>query len=142
MARTSNLTQGAPDRQQMDRSNDLDEARRMDEAAPAQAMRTRRQHLTGEATGVGSVGYDDPGAFYVGAGARPLEGRVLGPPIDEGHDPDTSVEESRLRDGGVGPGADQGGGADPRTQRLQDDSGFDRSNRDPDQDEPLSGEAR
>jgi len=141
MARTPNLTQAAPERQQMDRSNDPQAARRMDEAAPAEAMRTQRQHLTGEATGVGSVAYDDPGAFDVGAGARPLEGRVIGPPVDEGHDPDTSVEESRLRDGGVGPGASTGG-PDPRTQRLQDDSGFDRENRDADQDEPLSGEAR
>lgn len=34
---------------------------------PELAMASRRQRLTGSATGVGSVDFDDPGAFDVGA---------------------------------------------------------------------------
>ncbi len=55
-----------PDHQQMDRSNDPEVTRAMDEAAPAVAMASRRQRLTGTATGVGSVGFDESGAFDVG----------------------------------------------------------------------------
>lgn len=56
------------DGQQMDRSNDPAVSRAMDEAAPRAAMHSRRQRLTGSATGVGSVEFDDAGAFDVGAG--------------------------------------------------------------------------
>ncbi|GAA0869051.1 hypothetical protein GCM10009116_08870 [Brevundimonas basaltis] len=49
----------------MDRSNDPDVTRAMDEAAPAVAMASR-QRLTGSAVGVGSVGFDETGAFDVG----------------------------------------------------------------------------
>ena len=55
-----------PDHQQMDRSNDPEITRAMDEAAPEAAMASRRQRLTGSATGVGSVGFDESGAFDVG----------------------------------------------------------------------------
>lgn len=55
-----------PDHQQMDRSNDPEITRAMDEAAPEVAMASRRQRLTGSATGVGSVGFDESGAFDVG----------------------------------------------------------------------------
>jgi len=54
--------------QQMDRSNDPETTRKMDEAAPKAAMISRRQRLTGQATGVGSVGFQEDGAFDVGAG--------------------------------------------------------------------------
>lgn len=54
--------------QQMDRSNDPATTREMDKAAPEQAMISRRQRLTGQATGVGSVGFQETGAFDVGAG--------------------------------------------------------------------------
>ncbi|HST92840.1 MAG TPA: Tat pathway signal protein [Brevundimonas sp.] len=67
MARTPAETAPTqPDHQQMDRSNDPAERAAMDEAAPEQAMASRRQRLTGSATGVGSVGYDEDGAFDVG----------------------------------------------------------------------------
>lgn len=59
------------DGQQMDRSNDPAITRSMDEAAPHQAMHSRRQRLTGSATAVGSVEFDDDGAFDVGAGPVP-----------------------------------------------------------------------
>lgn len=59
------------DHQQMDRSNDPAVTRAMDEAAPEVAMHSRRQRLTGSAAGVGSVGYEEEGAFDVGAGREP-----------------------------------------------------------------------
>ncbi len=59
------------DHQQMDRSNDPEVTRAMDEAAPEAAMHSRRQRLAGSAAGVGSVGYDESGAFDVGAGEEP-----------------------------------------------------------------------
>ncbi|MFN4069887.1 MAG: Tat pathway signal protein [Brevundimonas aurantiaca] len=63
------LTKPSPaEHQQMDRSNDPDTTRKMDAAAPEAALASRRQRMTGEATGVGSVGYDEDGAFDVGAG--------------------------------------------------------------------------
>lgn len=67
MARTPAETAPAhPEHQQMDRSNDPEITRAMDEAAPAVAMASRRQRLTGSATGIGSVGFDESGAFDVG----------------------------------------------------------------------------
>lgn len=67
MARTPAETAPTqPDRQQMDRSNDPVETEAMNAAAPERAMASRRQRLTGSATGVGSVGYDEDGAFDVG----------------------------------------------------------------------------
>ena len=36
-------------------------------------MQSRRQRLAGEATGVGSIGFDDPGAFDVGAEGRNVQ---------------------------------------------------------------------
>ena len=67
MARTpSETTPGHPDHQQMDRSNDPGITRAMNEAAPELAMASRRQRLTGSAVGVGSVGFDEDGAFDVG----------------------------------------------------------------------------
>ena len=39
----------------------------MDAAAPEAALASRRQRLTGSAVGVGSVGFDETGAFDVGA---------------------------------------------------------------------------
>lgn len=69
MARTGSETAPTPaDHQQMDRSNDPEVTKAMDAAAPEAAMASRRQRLTGSATGVGSVGFDETGAFDVGAG--------------------------------------------------------------------------
>lgn len=61
------MTRITPDHQQMDRSNDPEITAEMDEAAAEVAMESRRQRLTGSAAGVGSVDFDDPGAFDVGA---------------------------------------------------------------------------
>ena len=57
-----------PDHQRMNLSNDPDEAARLEKAAPDRALSSRRQRLTGSAVGVGSVGFDESGAFDVGAG--------------------------------------------------------------------------
>jgi hypothetical protein len=54
-----------PDHQQMDLSNDPEEASRLLETAPERALESRRQRLTGSAEGVGSVGFDDPGVFEI-----------------------------------------------------------------------------
>ena len=59
--------------QQMDRSNDPETTAEMDAAAPQAALASRRQRLTGSAVGVGSVGFDDPGAFDVGAEGRNVQ---------------------------------------------------------------------
>ncbi|WP_292226657.1 Tat pathway signal protein [Brevundimonas sp.] len=56
----------AAQHQQMDRSNDVETTREMDAAAPELALESR-QRLTGSAVGVGSVGFDESGAFDVGA---------------------------------------------------------------------------
>lgn len=53
--------------QQMDRSNDPQATAEMDAATPEAALVSRRQRLTGSAVGVGSVGFDETGAFDVGA---------------------------------------------------------------------------
>ena len=67
MARTPAETAPThPDHQQMDRSNDPEVTRAMDAAAPELAMISRRQRLTGSATGVGSVGFGESGAFDIG----------------------------------------------------------------------------
>lgn len=67
MARTGSETTPTPaDHQQMDRSNHPEITRAMNEAAPELAMVSRRQRLTGSAAGVGSVGFDEDGAFDVG----------------------------------------------------------------------------
>lgn len=139
MARTPNLTRRSPERQQLNRSNDPADTERLDAEAPDRAIESARQRLAGSAQGVGSVAVDDPGAFDVGTGRPALEGRAFEPNAVSGsHDPDADVETSRIRAGGMGPGSDTGG-PDKRAQRLEDVAGFDRENRDPDQDRPLSG---
>lgn len=65
----ADLTKPTPaEHQQMNRSNDPEITRALDDIAPDVAMDSRRQRLTGEATGVGSVGFDEDGAFDVGRG--------------------------------------------------------------------------
>ena len=54
-----------PDHQQMDLSNDPEEAKRLLETAPERALESRRQRLTGSAEGVGSVGFDEDGVFEI-----------------------------------------------------------------------------
>ena len=90
MPRTPNLSRAAPARQHMNRSNDPEEARAMEAAAPAAAMASRRQRYAGSATGVGSVGFEETGAFDVGAGrhavgpsARPTPRQGLTPAADD-----------------------------------------------------------
>jgi hypothetical protein len=67
--------------QQMDRSNDPETTRKMDEAAPEAALASRRQRLTGSAVGVGGVGFDEDGAFDVGADDHePQDDAITGRP--------------------------------------------------------------
>ena len=67
MARTSTPNVEVPEHQQMNRSNDPEVTAALDEAAPEMAMESRRQRFAGSAAGVGSVGFDEEGAFDVGA---------------------------------------------------------------------------
>ena len=68
--------------QQMDRSNDPATTREMDKAAPEKAMISRRQRLTGQATGIGSVGFQETGAFDVGGGEDPTADAYVPPAKD------------------------------------------------------------
>lgn len=71
MTRSPNGVAPTPgDGQQMNRSNDPEITAAQDEIAPDLAMDSRRQRLTGSAVGVGSVGFEEAGAFDVGAGAE------------------------------------------------------------------------
>lgn len=68
MSRTVNGSEASPrDGQQMDRSNDPETTAALDEGASESALESR-QRLTGSAVGVGSIGFDEAGAFDVGAG--------------------------------------------------------------------------
>ena len=65
--------------QQMDRSNDPETTAELDAAAPEAALASR-QRLTGSAAGVGSVGFDQDGAFDVGAGDHePRDDAIVAP---------------------------------------------------------------
>ena len=67
----------APATEQIDRPEDPAEREAMDAEAAALAMKSDHQAFTGAATGVGSVGFDEPGAF--GVGAEVEEGPAKGP---------------------------------------------------------------
>jgi hypothetical protein len=58
--------------QQMNRSNDPEITAALDDIAPEAAMDSRRERLTGSAVAVGSIGFEETGAYDVGAG-RPAE---------------------------------------------------------------------
>lgn len=101
MAETPNPTRSAPEHGQMDRPYDPEERARMDREAPQLAMGDGHNALAGSAAGVGSVEYDDPGAFDVGAGRRPqatidIEGSA---PLGR-----ETAELDRIRAGGLAPG--------------------------------------
>ena len=79
MARTPAHTDpSVHDHQQMNRSNDPDETRAMDEAAPELAMTSRRQRFAGSAHGVGSVGFEEEGVFDGGDPGEDPEGSHAG----------------------------------------------------------------
>ncbi|MFN3354155.1 MAG: hypothetical protein ACK4Z5_11145 [Brevundimonas sp.] len=139
MARTSNLTQAAPARQQVDRSNDPDETRAMDAAAPEAAMSSRRQRYAGSATGVGSVGFEETGAYDVGAGGEAVEPTSLPTPQpDLGHTAGDTPADDQVRAGGIGP--DGTPGPDPAVGPGQGSASFRRDRRDPDERAPSGGE--
>ena len=101
MADTPNLTKAAPEHGQIDRPYDPEERARMDREAPELAMGDGHNALAGSAAGVGSVEYDDPGAFDVGTGRRPqatidIEGSA---PLGR-----ETAELDRIRAGGLAPG--------------------------------------
>jgi hypothetical protein len=139
MARTSNLTQAAPAHEQMDRSANPDEAAAMKAAAPAAAMASRRQRFAGSAAGVGSVGFDEDGAWDVGAGslpAEPVPGSTPQPGLS--HGPGDTPADDQLRAGGVGP--DGTPGPDPAVGPREGAASLRRDLRDPDERAPSGGE--
>jgi hypothetical protein len=77
----SPTTAPSPGTQQMDRSNDPDQAEAMDRDAAAEAMRSEHQTFAGSAEGIGSVGFDESGAFDVGAAAPSFD--IVDPPRDD-----------------------------------------------------------
>ena len=101
MAETPNLTRAAPEHGQMDRPYDPDERARMDREAPELAMGDGHNALAGSAAGVGSVEYDDPGAFDVGTGRRPQATIDVERTARMAGDP---AELDRIRAGGLAPG--------------------------------------
>ena len=65
----------APPTEQIDRPENPEARRKMDEEAARLAMSSDHQAFTGAATGVGSVEFDDPGAFGVAPKVeKPAEG--------------------------------------------------------------------
>ena len=69
----------APPTEQVERPRDPAERDRMDAEAAELAMKSDHQAFTGAATGVGSVEFDDLGAFGAGAELeKPAEGSEEG----------------------------------------------------------------
>jgi hypothetical protein len=125
MARTGSETTPTPaDHQQMDRSNDPAVTAEMNALAPAVAMTSRHQRLTGSAHGVGSVGFDDPGVFDVGAGpdAPPPELYDTHALPEPGHPRGDSGAQERLGSGGVSPSGDPG--PQPYAKRMTEADSF------------------
>ena len=101
MAGTPNLTKAAPEHGHMDRPYDPEERARMDRDAPQLAMGDGHNALAGSAAGVGSVEYDDPGAFDVGTGRRPQAAIDVERTAGMAGAP---AEIDRIRAGGLAPG--------------------------------------
>lgn len=105
MANTPNLTEPTPPRQQMDRPHDPAARAAMDRDAGKLAMASEHHAFAGAAQGVGSVEYDDPGAYDVGAGTRPSETRGGGAAVGgESWDLGDDAARDRVRAGGLAPG--------------------------------------
>lgn len=62
----------------------------LDEIAPEMAMDSPHQRLTGASVGVGSVGFDEPGAFDLGGGraVKPQPDKAAVPPSHPSTKPD------------------------------------------------------
>lgn len=110
MADTPTPTEPVPPSEQMDRPHDPEERAAMDRDAGRLAMASEHHAFAGSADGVGSVEFDDPGAYDVGAGERPeavrREPRAVGA---ESTDPGDSAARDRVRAGGLAPGEPEGG---------------------------------
>ena len=138
MPRTPSETEGAPPSGQMNRPYDPEERARMDREGPRLAMHSDHHARAGSAAGVGSVAYDDPGAYDVGTGDRPQviagEPRAFG---ESSFDPGDSAEADRIRAGGLGPG-----GADERRRMETDSENRTLDGRDADETGPIEPLAR
>ena len=96
----------SPEDQQLNRSNDPERDAAMDQDAARKAMEPRNQVYAGSAQGVGSIAFDDPGAFDVGAGSEPraFNADVAPGPLATGEEFRTEAEVAD-RDPGDGAGS-------------------------------------
>ncbi|MFN3815971.1 hypothetical protein [Brevundimonas sp.] len=121
--RTPAPTQPYTAGEQMDRPVDPSARAAMDRDAADIAMRSRRHAFAGSAAGVGSVAFDDPGAYDVtDPGACP-ERRLNPDPAAHPHaEAHPDAEAARIRAGGLAPGEDAPGEDDPGARMAETDS--------------------
>lgn len=112
--------------EQMDRPVDPSALQVMDDEAAALAMRSDHHALAGSAQGVGSVAFDDPGAYDVSRpGVRPERHLNPDPAAMPHSDPHPDAEISRMRAGGLAPGEAFTGDEDPGG-RMAEEASFER----------------
>lgn len=103
--RTATPTQPYTPGEQMDRPVDPTAREEMDQDAASLAMRSDHHALAGSAQGVGSIAFDDPGAYDVARPEARPERRINPDRAARPHsDPNPDLETSRLRVGGLAPG--------------------------------------
>lgn len=112
--RTSTPTEPYTPGEQMDRPVDPAARERMNRDAAELAMRSNHHALAGSAAGVGSVAFDDPGAYDVtNPGVRPERRQNADANALPHADPHPDAETSRIRAGGLAPGENEPGDPDP-----------------------------
>ena len=121
--RTPTPTRPCTPGDQTDRPVDPAAREATDREAAALAMRSDHHALAGSAQGVGSVGFDDPGAYDVGRpDVRPERHLNPDPAATPHSDPHPSAETSRVRAGGLAPGEQTAGEGDPGGRMTEKDS--------------------
>lgn len=113
----------------MDRPVDPAARKRMDDDAADLAMRSSHHALAGSAAGVGSVAFDDPGAYEVtNPHVRPERRQNPDPAALPHADLHPDAETSRIRAGGLAPGEVEAGESDPGAA-MAEGNGFQRPGR-------------
>ncbi|MEH6665964.1 MAG: hypothetical protein V7678_14025 [Brevundimonas sp.] len=121
--RTPAPTQPYTPGEQMDRPVDPEARESMDQQAARLALRSDHHALAGSSQGVGSVGFDEPGAYDVSRPAVRPDHHINPDPAALPHaDPDPSAEVSRVRAGGLAPGEHAPGDENPGGRMAETDS--------------------
>ena len=121
--RTSTPTQPFTPGEQMDRPIGQGARQAMDRGAADLAMRSDHHAFAGSAQGVGSVDFDDPGAFEVNRPQAQPARRVSADPASRPHsEPKPDAETRRVRAGGLAPGEDRGADADAGARMAERDA--------------------